>query len=196
MVGILSPVLELSKLTFEILEGGTVTDLLGTAEIPITLTIDPGTLWEYRDLDPSHLTVSAQERWIGTGDTTTFAMSGEVDLLGELVPFIFTRPDMINLDGQTTLIVDGGGAPPSADSPSSTIPEFRLFSDTDLQTAGELIANDFAEVQGLSLTLRAYLNFGATEIHYIPLPEPAVWLGQLSGAVLLSVLYRRRNPKS
>ena len=188
VIGVLSPVLELSELTFEVFEGGTVMDLLGGSEIPVTLTIDPGTSWEYEELNPSSSTVDpVSDLEIDTGSTTTFALSGEVELLGELIPFSFTRADVI-LSGATTQIVDTGNRLPYAEAPSSALSEFWLVSvnAVDLMTAGELIANDFAGVQGLSLTLRASLSFGAPEIHYVP--EPSSLAGLASGVALLMLL--------
>jgi hypothetical protein len=124
MIGILSPVLGLSALTFEVLDGGTVTDLLGSAEIPVTLTIDPETLWEYQSLDPAHSTVDPElEREIATGDVTTFALSGEVELLGELIPFSFTRTD-VNFTSSYPKIVDSVIAIPHAVAPSPALPSF------------------------------------------------------------------------
>jgi hypothetical protein len=52
------------------------------------------------------------------------------------------------------------------------------------------MASDFAEVQGLSLTLRAHLGFGATEIHYLPEPSGSAMIA--AGVGVLGVLYRRR----
>ena len=169
MIGILSPVFELSELTFEVFEGGTVMDLLGSSEIPVTLTIDPGTLWEYQ-LNPSFLTADpAQERRIDTGTTTTFALSGEVELLGELIPFSFTRADVIpTLPGVPPHIVNAVNVLPNAEATTAALSEFwlvdSLSANQDLRTRGELWASEFAEVQGLILTLRAHLEFGTTEI--------------------------------
>ena len=192
VIGVLSPVLELSELTFEILEGGTVTDLLGSAEIPVTLTIDPGTLWEYQDLRPYNSTVTPTgPKEIYTADATTFALSGEVELLGELIPFSFTRADVVlPPPGWPVHIVDTENLNPAAEADSTELFEWWLFDrfslNRNLRTRGELIANDFAQVQGLSLTLRAFLSFGTPEIHYVP--EPSSLLGLESGVALLMLL--------
>jgi hypothetical protein len=191
VIGILSPVLELSALTFEILEGGTVTDLLGGAQIPVTLTVDPGTIWEYQSLDPAHLTVDpnlADENQIETRDVTTFAMSGEIDLLGELIPFSFTRTG-VNFTNGLPKIVDSVIAIPHAVAPSVALSEFSLLASLpsrNLQTRGDLCAYDFAEVGGLTLTLCTHLNFVSSEIHYVP--EPSGLPGLASGVALLMLL--------
>ena len=74
-------------------------------------------------------------------------------------------------------------------APSPALSEFTLLASLpsrNLRTRGELIASDFAEVQGLSLTLRAFLSFGAPEIHYVP--EPSSLAGLASGVALLMLL--------
>jgi hypothetical protein len=194
MVGILNPVLELSELAFEVLEGWTVTDLLGSAEIPVILTVDPGTIWEYQNLSPFYFIVDPEtEQPISTRGTTTFALSGEVELLGELIPFSFTRADVIEAGGVITGIVDSANHLPYAEVNSPEPYEFWLYASVpsqSLRTRGDLCANDFAEVQGLWLTLCTHLSFGSSEIHYVP--EPATWLMLVAGTVFLGLLYRRR----
>jgi len=196
VIGILSPVLELSELTFEVLDGGVVTDLLGSAEIPVTLTVDPGTIWEYQERRPGHSTVVPfGHKEIHTEDVTTFVLSGEVELLGELIPFIFTRANVIlPAPGWPAHIVDTEDLSPSAEADSAELSDWWLVDDLlldrHLRTRGELIANDFAEVEGLILTLRIHLEFGTSEIHYVA--EPQHWLMLVAGISFLSVLYRRR----
>jgi hypothetical protein len=196
VVGILSPVLELSEFTFEVLEGGTVTDLLGSAHIPVTLTIDLGTLWEYQALDPAHSTVDPElvdTNDIETGDVTTFALSGEIDLLGELIPFSFTRAEVV-ASSWPPQIVSGTTSRPHAVAPSPALSEFTLLAHLpirNLRTRGDLCANDFAEVQGLWLTLCTHLEFGTSEIHYVP--EPSAALSILSGAAMLLALAKLRG---
>jgi hypothetical protein len=191
VVGILNPVLELSEFTFEVLEGGTVTDLLGSAQIPVALTIDPGTLWEYQALDPAHSKVDPElvdTNDIETGDVTTFALSGEIDLLGELIPFSFTRVEVVATLSPPQ-IVDSVNGIPHAVAPSPALSEFSLLSSLpsrNLQTRGNLCADDFAEIQGLSLTVCSRLAFVSPEIHY--LPEPSGLAGLASGIALLMLL--------
>ena len=192
VIGILNPVLKLSEFTFEVFEGGTVMDLLGSSEIPVTLTIDPGTLWEYQDLDPAHLTVDpVSDLEIDTGDATTFALSGEIELLGELIPFSFTRADVIpTLPGVPPHIVNAVNVLPNAEATTAALSEFwlvdSLSANQDLRTRGELWASEFAVVQGLSLTLRTSLRFETPEIHYVP--EPSSLAGLASGVALLMLL--------
>jgi hypothetical protein len=196
VTGTLSLLLDLSALTFEISEGGTVTDLLGTSEIPVTLTIDPGTPWEYQDPDPNSSTVDPEsELEIDTGDVTTFALSGEVELLGELILFSATREDMTTLNTVTAHVVNAGGFPPRAEALSTALSEFwltSLVSTSDLRTQGELVASDFAEVQGLSLTLRASIRFNGPEIHYVPEPSSDA-LRLWAIAMLAALIWLRRQ---
>jgi hypothetical protein len=200
VVGVLNPTLELSEFTFEVLEGGTLTDLLGSSEIPVLLTIDPGASWEYESLNPSFSTVDPlSDLKIDTTNVTTFALSGEIELLGELIPFSFTRADVVYAPGQYNsaggaMLSNTGGWYPQAEADSGALSEFWLVTylggTQHLRTRGELMASDFAEVQGLSLTLRAHLGFGATEIHYLPEPSGSAMIA--AGVGVLGVLYRRR----
>jgi hypothetical protein len=193
VVGVLNPTLELSELTFEVLEGGTLMDPLGSSEIPVTLTIDPGTSWEYQSLNPSYSTVDPlSDLEIDTGDVTTFALSGEVELLGELIPFSFTRTNTNSTNGYPQ-IVDSVGARPHAVAPPA-LSEFTLLASLpsqNLRTRGDLCANDFAQVQGLSLTVCARLAFVSPEIHYVP--EPSSALSILSGIGMLLALSKLRG---
>lgn len=197
VVGVLNPTLELSELTFEVLEGGTLMDLLGSSEIPVTLTIDPGTSWEYQSLNPSYSTVDPLlDLEIDTGGVTTFALSGEVELLGELIPFDFTRADvLVYRSGGEATMINTGGWHPNAEADSGALSEFWvvdfLGGTQNLRTRRELKASDFAEVQGLSLSLRAHLDFGTTEIHYVPEPSGCTMIA--AGVGVLGALYRRRT---
>ena len=60
-----------------------------------------------------------------------------------------------------------------------------------LKTKGELQANDFAEVQGLTLSLRAFVNSISPEIHFVP--EPNGLAGVASGVALLMLFAHTRK---
>jgi hypothetical protein len=100
----------------------------------------------------------------------------------------FTRADVVEGAGPPK-IVDEWDYNSLAVAPSPALSEFSLIAhlpSLNLLARGELCANDFAEVGGLSLTLCTRLSFVAPEIHYVP--EPSSLAGLASGVALLMLL--------
>jgi hypothetical protein len=60
--------------------------------------------------------------------------------------------------------------------------------------AGAIQAKDFAEVQGLSLTLKAQVFFNTPEIRYVPEPTPLA--SSLAALGTLALVARRRATRS
>jgi hypothetical protein len=181
IVGILNPVLEVHTMVFQTMDSGQVVESLGSAAIPVTLTVESGTRigyaegtnWNYMVIDPQQLLE------FDTGNVSEFLLVGEVELLGEHVPFSFSRLDVTGpQEGDVSSIrSEAGSLLPNAEAHSVALNEFLITAQYqpgahyDLRVNERLLASDFAEVQGLHLTLTTALRFFTPDIWFVPEPR-------------------------
>lgn len=201
--GIPNPVLAVDAITFEVPDGSSVSGMLvnsiGTPMIPVQISIDPGTRFEYRELTPG-LFDTVDPRFVlsfRSRELSLYSLSGVVTLLGESVPFAFSIDDVEPVESLGHELLTEFMGSPASTSPSASLDQFSLLPRqriprNDLRVFKTLRVPGFAKVSGLDLTIEASMRFRTQEILYVPSPAPH-HLAASALATLGALACRRRT---